>query len=167
MQVKAGQTNAGEATSTQHRSTRAGLCSYLARSIEVREQGDDPNYLHGVSYPSAHHRRRHPLSRPPPTCTQMILHASEHCHTTLSRNCPYAPRCHLPHAWSPGCRLPLAWRSRRRPLARARPPHAWSPGSRSLLVRRSCRRPLVCIHPVPARIGVIPLTRGHLLDSVK
>ena len=71
MQVKAGQTSAGEATSTQHRSTRAGRCSYLARNIEVREQGDYPNYLHVVSYPSLSEAIIHPSWHRGPPATRV------------------------------------------------------------------------------------------------
>ena len=71
MQAKAGQTNAGEATSTQHKSTRAGRCSYLARNIEVREQGDYPNYLHVVSYPSLSEVIIHPSWHRGPPATRV------------------------------------------------------------------------------------------------
>ena len=71
MQVKAGQTNAGEATSTQHRSTRAGRCSYLARNIEVREQVEYPTYLHVVSYASLSEVIIHPSWHRGPPATRV------------------------------------------------------------------------------------------------
>ena len=46
-QATLGLTNAGEATGTPHRSTRA-----QARDIEAREQGSHPDYLDVVSEPS-------------------------------------------------------------------------------------------------------------------
>ena len=70
MQAKAGQTNAGEATSTQHRSTRAGRCSYLARNIEVREQLEYPNYLHVVSHVSLSEVIIHPSWHRGPPATR-------------------------------------------------------------------------------------------------
>ena len=62
MQATAGLTSAGEATSTQPRSTRA-----QARNIDVREQVDYPIYLYVVSYPSMSEAIIHPsLHRGPP-----------------------------------------------------------------------------------------------------
>jgi hypothetical protein len=89
MQAKAGRTNAGEATSTQHRSTRAGRCSYLARNIEVREQVEYPTYLHVVSYASLSEVIIHPSwHRGPPATlyalqsylamSESIIHPSVH-----------------------------------------------------------------------------------------
>ena len=88
MQAKAGPTNAGEATSTQHRSTRAGRCSYLARNIEVREQVEYPTYLHVVSYASLSEVIIHPSwHRGPPATlyalsylamSESIIHPSVH-----------------------------------------------------------------------------------------